>query len=440
MKARTFRRFALPMATGLCLAWLAAIHLGANYAAARTPQEVEAAASISRPQDPVVVAGASFPAFANALTGSLALYAYRSGIWTPIPFQIDEVSITGTYVVSDGGLLDANDELVFMAGDAGDSATGSNWPADPQSRIYARYAITLTDPLSPTSAGWAYLYRSTTLPRSSLRYITWTESAQTMVAVSYTASFSPTEFIGLSNLAINGTSVDILDRQKIRATALFGTIILDEENLPDLIPSLAASVTFPAIGPVRAVSNNGAFYGAKLDINASLTFDFLSPDFIRTSFDWNDPAVTGITRYRDSNTPGTVTIDGVTDTVASTPRITWAQVNGNAAGPGGIVVAIPSVNPGMGTTQNYYKDNGIIDANDKGDKMSFGDVGVLVNNPGGAVGFTIAAYILPPGTTASVGATYFSRATNPLASGVGEQCFTATGSCTRIYLPLIRKN
>ena len=139
-----------------------------------------------------------------------------AGQWAPVPFQIDEVNISGTFVTNDDGLLGSRDELVFMAGDAGDSASAAEWPVDAQARLNSRYAITVTDPLSASQQAWVYLYRSTTLTRSTASYITWTFATQTASAMSYTASFSPTKFVGLSNLLINGGNVDILDRQKLR--------------------------------------------------------------------------------------------------------------------------------------------------------------------------------------------------------------------------------
>ena len=433
MKTRTIRRLIAPPAVGLCAAWLFTAQLGAVSAQPDTP---EATTAISRPHDPVIAPGASFPVFSGAPTSTLVLYAYRSGSWAPIPFQVDEVGITGTYVVSDGGLLDANDELVFMAGDAGNGVDTSIWPSDTQSRLYPRYAITVSDPLSPGSQAWVYLYRSPTLLRSNIRYITWTESAQTAAAISYTASFSPTAFIGLADLKINGGSTDILDRQKIRATAFFGTINLNEENIPNFFPEIPATVTLPVVGPVRAVSDGNAFYGSQLDIRAAVTFNVLSPDFIRTSFDWNDPSVTGIDTYRDSNTLGAVSIDGNSDLISSTPRVNWIQVNGGAAGPGGLAVAIPRFDPGGGSVTNYYKDDSALDPNDTGDKKSFADAGLRIDNPGAVISFTIAAYVLPPGATASVGAAHFARATNPLTIASAAQNFAGTKF---IYLPVILK-
>ncbi|HKZ87008.1 MAG TPA: hypothetical protein VJ793_25565 [Anaerolineae bacterium] len=443
MNIKVARQFVLPIGIGLAVAWLVVAGLSTAQAQSTASQVPLAAAAVNRPQDPVVVKGANFSAFSGTLLDDLVLHAYRSGNWTAIPFQIDEVNITGTYVISDGGLLDPNDELVFMAGDAGDSVSTAIWPADTQSRLYSRYAITVTDPLSVGGQAWVYLYRSTTLTPSSARYITWTESAQTATAISYTAAFSPAAFVGLSDLFINGRSADILDRQKFRAQIFFLT--LNEETLRTFVP---ATVTLPAVGPIRAAASDGgsrtAFYGSRIDFDVTLDLSILGgflPDFIRTSFDWISPTISGITTYYDSNTAGGVTIDGVTDAVPTTPPNDWFQVNGGAGGPGGLVAAIPNVDTSGGALSNYYTDDSTCDPGDTGDHQCYGDAGLRIDGPGPVISFTLVAYVLPPGTTANVGETYFERADNPLTAAVAEQCFTPSSSgCLRIYLPLVVKN
>ena len=83
---------------------------------------------ITRPQDPVVVAGADLPTFLNQPISELRGYAYNGANWAPIPFQVDELQ-QGNFVASgdddDGGqaLLDANDGLVFMENDSGQAAS-----------------------------------------------------------------------------------------------------------------------------------------------------------------------------------------------------------------------------------------------------------------------------------------------------------------------------
>ena len=440
---RTARRIALCMGLALAAMWLVIAGLGAAQAQGKTPPAARAAATIDRPEDPVVITGTRFPAFLDVPLNELVLYADHGGNWTPVPFQIDEVNISGTYVISGDGLLGAHDELAFMAGDTGDSATAAEWPADPAARLHPRYAITVTDPLSAGQQAWAYLYRSTTLTRSNVSYITWSYAAQTASAMSYTAAFSPTKFVGLSDLFINGRNVDILDRQKTRLGTILGTFT--EESLVSTLG--AATITLPATGPIRAATNEGdlkaAFYRSSIELRVTINSP-IAVTSLRSSFDWISPTISGINKYYDSNTPGGVTIDGVPDVVSLTPPINWFQVNGGVAGPGGLVMVIPHIDPGGGTLTNYYKDNGTLDSNDTGDQRSYGDAGLQVNcsifSPCATISFTLFASILPSGTDTNVGATYFARAGNPLQANTAQQCYAPAGHCLAVYLPLVLKN
>jgi hypothetical protein len=431
------------------LVGLVLVGFGTVRAQEQTLLTAPAATAFDRPEDPIVITGERFPAFSGAPLNELVAYAYRSGEWTPVPFQIDEVNISGTFVTTDDGSLGNQDELVFMAGDAGDSVSAAEWPVDAQARLNSRYAITVTDPLSASQQAWVYVYRSTTLTRSNVSYITWTFATQTASAMSYTASFSPTKFVGLSNLSINGGNVDILDRQKLRIQASLGPlpVNLNEESL---LPYLGAppTMTLPIAGPVRAATNIGdlraAFYGSRIDFDVTFNLGGLpvTVNSIRTSFDWISPTLSGIHTYYDSNTPGGVPIDGVPDVISTTPRIDWFQVNGDVAGPGGLVMTIPSLTPNGGTASvsNYYMDNQANVGGDTGDLHSYGDAGPLINSPGTVVSLTLKTYLLPPGTDINVGAAYYARASNPLQANTARQCYTLSGSCQRaIYLPLVIK-
>jgi hypothetical protein len=436
----------LVLSGGLALALLGLMITGLN-AAQSHPNIPRAMSALDRSEDPIVVIGSMFPAFSGVPLNELVVYAYRSGDWQAVPFQIDEVSITGTYVISDGGLLDANDELVFMAGDAGDQVSAAIWPADPQARLNSRYAITVSDPLSASQQAWVYLYRSTTLTHSNAVYVNWTQGLQTATALSYTAAFSPTRFLGLADLRINGSSTDILDRQKVRVELLGGFIKFNEEWLASQGP---ATLTLPITGPIRAATNEGAlraaFYRSRIDFDVKFDLTSLGaiqPDFIRTSFDWISPTISGIHTYYDSNTPAGVAIDGAPDTISTTPRLDWFQVNGGAAGPGGLAMTFPQVDPRGGTVLNYYKDNGAIDASDTGDQRSYGDSGLRINGPYASpaiISFTLTTYILPPGSSANVGVGYFARAVQPLQAEFELQCYAPAGNCLKIYLPLALKS
>ena len=97
------------------------------------------------------------------------------------------------------------------------------------------------------------------------------------------------------------------------------------------------------------------------------------------------------------------------------------------------MLAIASVYPSGGTLSNYYKDEGSIDPDDTGDLRSYADAGLQIDGPGAIIEYTMAAYVLPPGTTANVGVTYFDRLINPLEVSVAP-------STILTYLPLIMED
>jgi hypothetical protein len=390
--------------------------------------------TLNRPEDPVVVAGADLAAFDGESIDELRLYAFDGSDWSPIPFQIDERlnDITGTYVISEDGLLDANDELVFMAKDAGVEAGTGDWPSDTMALSNPRVQVNVNDPLSPGDMGWAYLFRSTTLATNPTVYVDWDFALQTVTALSYTASFTD-DFIGLADITVNGNGIDILDRQKTRVDT--DIIDLNEETLTLLI---TPTITIPVVGPVRGVANGGDFnisiYGARLD--SAVSFDTsISPfavESVRNSLDLNDPTVTGVTNYFNSNGVS-VPIDGVNDVVGASPRVDWFQASGAS---GGMVVAFPTVNAGGGTVTNYYKDDSAIDPGDTGDQQSYADSGLFISNPGGVIDFSLVTFILPPNSTTSVGDDYFDRISSPLTTTTTTQVFEEEFN---VYMPVVLK-
>ena len=131
-----------------------------------------AASTLERNLEPVVITGR----LVNGLTGfpvdQLLVYAYSGSEWTQIPFQVDEVTATGAHTSAEDGLLDANDEIVFMAKDL-----GGQTPLTPSLTVKLPistgwYGIEVTDPISPAQRGWAYLVRSRVLtPTFSADYV-----------------------------------------------------------------------------------------------------------------------------------------------------------------------------------------------------------------------------------------------------------------------------
>jgi hypothetical protein len=413
---------------------------------------VQAATAVSGPSqrshDPVIVSGADLPAFDQVPINELRLYIYDGVDWQPIPMQIDErvvVSNTAVYTTFEDGLLDANDELVFMGHDSGTVVLDTNWVNNPESLGNPRYALAVADPLQPSKVGYAYLYHASTLAASMTSYVAWDDALQTLTALSYTLSFDPNNFIGVADLRINGNAADILDRQKVRVVVdppVFPPVTLTEEDIPGLL-GIPVTVTLPIVGPVRAIggggSNEFAFYGRRSDLRATLDLDSIELPIpgttfeeLRTSFDLNDPATTGMTPtlYYDSNTPTGVAVDGSMDAIPNSPLLDWYEISGNSGG----FVAIAEASAETGTLTNYYVDDNTPNANDTGDGLSFADTGVHIANPGGTLTVTQALYIISPNVS-SQGSMIKDWYDNPLQVVTAVQNFPAE----QVYLPFIER-
>lgn len=406
-------------------------------------QGVESAPTAwTRSQEPVLLTGVQLPLVIGAPLDELYAYAYDGGAWAQIPFQIDEVDATGVYTVEDG-LLDENDELVFMAMDLGVQADPLTWIADADSQNYPRYQVEVANPLNLTEQGWVYVYRSTTLAPGFADYVDWDEANDRVLAGTYIAGFAPGLHPGLDSLELNGSGIDSVDRSKIRieATCWIGSIpvnvTLTEEDLGgqfDATPDID--------GPVRVGSGDAegvswfypSLFGSQLILRLA---DFEPPapcssieiNAVRISVDWLDPAITGMApaTYYDGNVPGGLPIDGSSDNVPATPASTWKQISGGQ----GSVVQVVDVTLGGGTLTNYYKDDQTTDPNDTGDGQSFGDAGFRVEDPAGEVQVGLLSFVLDPGQP-NVGALYRGYYENPL-----EVTLVAQGEVHMLYLPLM---
>lgn len=391
----------------------------------------------TRTLEPVILGGGQALLFDGAPGDELRAYAYDGAAWQPIPLQLDEVDASGVYTIEDG-LLDANDELVFMAVDLGQPATPSQWPDDAESRAYPRYEVQVTNPLSPAELGWVYFYRSTTLAASPDDYVRWEAANKRIVGGTYVLGFTPTLHAGVEVLELNGSGVDALDRTKIRAnvTCRIGPIPIwtDTLNEEDLVALVGPSDPTPDVdGPVRvgggSTQASSWSYHAIYQSVAAIDLGSFDPpppctslvlNWLRFSGDWLDPAASGMVPalYYDDNTPVGVAIDGSPDSVAAAPANAWKQVSGGQ----GSLVQVVNVTLGGGTLSNYYEDDASQDPDDTGDQRSYGDAGFRVDNPSGQVSFELFNVVLGP-QQPNVGALYRSYHDQPLQTTATAQTY-----------------
>ncbi|MCX5859729.1 MAG: hypothetical protein NT056_07515, partial [Proteobacteria bacterium] len=103
--------------------------------------------TLTRTEDFVVAYGKVLRKNLGEDIGQLGLFAFHEGKLVPIPFQIDEINQEGEWVLTqvpptlageglkpehdeDDGNLDENDELAFMARDAGDRVAQEGYPPE----------------------------------------------------------------------------------------------------------------------------------------------------------------------------------------------------------------------------------------------------------------------------------------------------------------------
>jgi len=158
---------------------------------------------LNRPKDPVVISGSNLNSFSAFSSTSLVGFKYVQGAWTQIPIQVDERALSDiaapygpmaasvgvplspanpkiyfycdptTYIgVDPNTFFDSDDELVFMAQDAGEQFTGTTYPAGITPGTSQQ--ITITNPLSG-GVGYIYLFQNagSLLPDAGIKYVTY---------------------------------------------------------------------------------------------------------------------------------------------------------------------------------------------------------------------------------------------------------------------------
>jgi len=428
-----------------------------------------AMSTLNRPADPVVLAGADVPSFNGIAPGDLVAFRYAGG-WQQIPVQVDERAVVnygviygvapttvshsqytdaGTFTGADPNAnIDSDDEIVFMAKDAGGPAGAVAEPAGVVGG--SAVELTITDPLVVGAAGYVYLFEQAgaLAPGAGQQYVTYAFNLlsgpylttyqrldppggpnpenSTVTSAYYARHFGDRWLDDELRVTTGGsTGADILDRHK----ALFspGACVRSEDTFDDAEGAFVVNKS----GPVRALrsyigANSGpltqrehVFYEQRQDLRTSLRVHAITG--VMDFFDYS-PAATGMTYYNDLN-PGGVTIDGAPETPAA-GAIQWELVDGAQ----GAVVMSYSVSTniaGFAYTTYYLDDSTPPVTQCTGDAFSYGSSGAWVNqaipntDPGlGATDFLDTQrtmYFLAPGQTSATAAALDAQTRAPLA-------------------------
>ena len=432
------------LALGLTLALLWMLQDSPGPASADTDL-ASSSATLARQHDPVVITGGLLSNLIGGSLDDIFVYAYQGATPTQIPFQIDERDEGGIFIAVEDGLLDNNDELVFMAMDGGGWANRPSLDVGGTS-ITPTYVIALHDPISDTHA-WAYVFSSPALSRTfTADYVSYDEGTDRIAspgryAVGFSAAHPFRDYLTLGD-----SSVDVLDREKLRIAGTvsippFPTVSIsaDEEDitqdgvhvLDGPVRVTRVSTLTLSVGPGVSVQRTSTLFAYRSLVVQPIPFTVPSAPFqidhLRISVDWNEQA-SGMTYY-DANNPAGVAIDGSPDAVIVTPPTRWTQVTGVT----GAVVNVSQVPVGLGGTQStYYKDDSTVDSDDTGDRRSYGDAGCQVDGPSAGTYTLLGHMYFLTGTSTNVGAVYEDYHDHPLLVSVAP--FTPM---RYVYLPVV---
>jgi len=378
------------------------------------------AQSIEQRVEPVIVLGSELLNFDGAATDEIWVYAYVGGEWKQIPFQVDERNdLNGSYFFgADDGVLDGNDEIVFMPFDAGYPAPASSWVLGTEAQ---RYEIIVTDPID-SSVKYVYIYNSSSLTKTFTEdYVHYDPISHEIKSSDYTIGFNDT-YSGLMNeMRVNtsagGDNTDILDRHKFRfqVTPIIFPIQIDEEDL------LYNLVDYKD-GPVRVIrqvtqQNETADFFVRIEktvfayksvLNGVKTMIInISADWMRISLDFYNSSIP--MTYYDSNL-NDLTIDGSQDTPISTDIPTWSEVTGSH----GTLITIGNFSELGGTQSLYYNDYDNSEDQPEYEPGEYGNHGIHITDPQAGSSTMYFSYYFLSAELGNIGSTYGDYSLNPI--------------------------
>jgi len=430
------------------------------------------ASPLDRDRDPVVLTGAQLARLVGLPPPAVVAFRYQ-GDWEQIPVQIDErdtvtfdqvyggaypqaeidvetYTDAGTYVGADSDpLFDTDDELVFMAKDAGSQAPPqASLPAGvvPGSGLRLR----LHDPLDD-AVGFVYLFETdgSLTPDAEADYVSYTFHLD---AGSYPADYDlangPNPEDSLASSALYETHFSdrwIRDETRVHAGSASGVDILDrhknlfapgvcqrsEDSFSDGEGAFFANLD----GPVRAIrsymgANSGPltqrlhlFYEGRQDVTTFLRVHAIPG--IMDMYDYS-PAASGMTYYSSLNTGG-VSVDGVPDALTAGLPL-WEMVTGAQ---GTLIVTAfveTDIDPFL---PSYYYNDDVTPSSTQctGDAFEYAQSGTWmdfgipntdpINPPFNQLAGTRIVYYEPPGASVADAEARAAQALTPLAVTVG---------------------
>jgi hypothetical protein len=420
MQIRTRRRTALVLA-----ALLTAVLTGWT-SGSSSVQQAPSGSTLNRPIDPVVLTGQQLSGLVGTQPNRIVAFATAGSGWAQIPVQVDERKDTtmaavynlpttqtfygssinvpvkvyadpNTFTGADtNAAFDADDEIAFMAHDAGGPRGDRAAPAGTTGQAIE---VKLTEPGATDQVGYVYLFTSSGSldPGAGERYVNYefrlnsgdykttfnrtngpNPENSTVTGATYSTHFSDRWLQDELRLTRGGSpTVDLIDRVKYDIQLLCAR---NENTFNDEEGAFVINKS----GPVRAIrsivgSNSGPntqntqiFYESAVDTITDLRVHAI-PN-VGAHLDFSSGAQ-GMT-YRNPRVPNGVAIDGQPDTIpAGTP--TWWTFLGNQGGLGMAVKIDQNVTQPPVT---WYEDDATPTTTQcTGDSQAIGDSGAWFN-------------------------------------------------------------
>lgn len=381
--------------------------------------------TLDRPSDPVVLTGDQVDALVGTAPERVVGFRAVDGGWEQVPVQVDERKDTtmdqvyglpasqtfygssinvpvNVYADADTFTgpdtdpdLDADDEIAFLARDAGGEAGDL---AAPEGTTGEAVEVQLAEPSDPDAAGHVYLFESdgSLEPGAGERYVDYEfrlESGDyrdtydrtdgpnpedsTVTGSTYRLHYADRWTMDeLALLQGNQPDADLIDRVKYDIQLACAR---NEDTFNDEEGAFVANRS----GPVRAIrswvgansgpntQNTQTFYDTFYDTHVNLRVHAI-PN-VGSHIDLSREAV-GMT-YRNAQVPEGVTIDGEPDEVPSTGPPRWWTYSGE---PGGIAMAATYDVTATSPAQTAYVDDATPSiAQCTGDSEAIGDSGAF---------------------------------------------------------------
>ena len=421
MRARSRGATALALAASMA----ATVTLGATGPVPASAQTT--GSTLDRPAEPVVLTGARVTELAGTAPGRIVGFAATGSGWQQIPVQVDERKDTNVATVYDlptsqtfygssinvpinvyadpgtftgpdtDPAFDADDELVFMARDAG-GPRGSL--GNPAGTTGAPVEVRLDDPVTAGATGYVYLFASdgSLDPGAGRHYVDYrfrllsgdyeatykrtdgpNPEDSTATGSTYSVHFADRWLMdGLVLTQGSKPTVDIIDRAKYDIQAL---CVRNENTFNDEEGAFIVNKS----GPVRAIRS---YFGSNSGPNTQNTHTFYDT-FVDNSTDLRVHAIPNVRAHLDLNreafgmtlrspqVPNGVPIDGQPDAIPQ-GEPTWWTISGPQ---GGLAFSARYDQNATSAPVTWYEDDLTpADWQCTGDGEAVGDMGAFYNS------------------------------------------------------------